>query len=161
MCSTWFKLMWIYVFSGFFNFLELMGQTGQVPYSKSIKVKVICKENEFAYKYDKGESRVLINCAVADSSKAVKCTVYDSTQFPRFKAGPSLILRNIIKKKYHKHHCFPSCRSWGAWAFWFNWWWCVNIEQLQNIITITNKCWSVQWCLGISSSWVIRKTGYC
>lgn len=85
-----------------------MGQTGQVPYSKSLKVKVICKENEFAYKDDKGESRVLINCAVADSSKAVKCTVYDSTQFPRFKAGPSLILRNIIKKNITNTTVFPA-----------------------------------------------------
>lgn len=75
-----------------------MGQSGQVPYTKSLKVKVICKKNEFAYKNDKGEDRVLINCAVADSSKAVKCTVYDRAKFPRFKAGQSLILRNIIKK---------------------------------------------------------------
>lgn len=77
---------------------ELMGQSGQVPYTKSLKVKMICKENEFAYKNDKDEDKVLINCAAADSSKAVKCTVYDSAKFPRFKAGQSLILRNIIKK---------------------------------------------------------------
>lgn len=61
-------------------------------------MKAIRKENEFAYKNNKEEDRVLINCAVADSSKAVKCTVYDSAKFPRFKAGQSLILGNTTKK---------------------------------------------------------------
>lgn len=58
---------------------------------------MICKENEFAYKNGKGEDRVLINCAVADSSKAVRCTVNDCAKCPRFKSGQRLILRNIIK----------------------------------------------------------------
>ncbi|XP_056014049.1 uncharacterized protein LOC130052602 [Ostrea edulis] len=77
---------------------ELMNQKGQVPYTKSLKVKVIAREKEFSYKNEKNEDRVLVNCAVADKSTAIKCTVYDASKFPRFTEGKSIILRNIIKK---------------------------------------------------------------
>lgn len=59
--------MWTYIYINFqassIFLAELMGQSGQVPYTKSLKVKVVCKENEFAYKNDNGEDRVLINLA--------------------------------------------------------------------------------------------------
>ena len=38
-----------------------------------------------------------MNTVVADSTKAVKCVVYDSKKFHRF-AGSTIILRNIIRK---------------------------------------------------------------
>ncbi|XP_078327836.1 uncharacterized protein LOC144623312 [Crassostrea virginica] len=80
------------------SLFELMNQKGQVPYTKSLKVKVIARETEFSYKNERNEERVLVNCAVADESAAVKCTVYDGSKFSRFAEGKSIILRNIIKK---------------------------------------------------------------
>ncbi|KAJ8313568.1 hypothetical protein KUTeg_008129 [Tegillarca granosa] len=75
-----------------------MSQAGQVPYTKSLKVRVISREKEFSYKNKKNEERVLVNSAIADATRAVKCTIYDSSKFARFKEGQSIILRNIIKK---------------------------------------------------------------
>ena len=75
-----------------------MNQKGQVPYIKSLKVKVIARETKFSCKNERNEERVLVNCAVADESAAVKCTVYDGSKFSRFAEGKSIIRRNIIKK---------------------------------------------------------------
>ncbi|KAJ8319356.1 hypothetical protein KUTeg_004447 [Tegillarca granosa] len=77
---------------------DLLSQAGQVPYTKSLKVRVISREKEFSYKNEKNEERVLVNSAIADATRAVKCTIYDSSKFARFKEGQSIILRNIIKK---------------------------------------------------------------
>ncbi|XP_062595983.1 uncharacterized protein LOC134257373 [Saccostrea cucullata] len=75
-----------------------MTQSGQVPYTKSLKIQVVAITDVVNYRNDKNESKSLMNAAVVDHSKAVKCTIYDSTKFPRFKEGQYLILRNVIKK---------------------------------------------------------------
>ncbi|XP_062597814.1 uncharacterized protein LOC134259230 [Saccostrea cucullata] len=77
---------------------DLMTQSGQVPYTKSLKIQVVAITDVVNYRNDKNESKSLMNAAVVDHSKAVKCTIYDSTKFPRFKEGQYLILRNVIKK---------------------------------------------------------------
>lgn len=95
-----------------------MEQKGQIPYTKSVKAKVIDTDPEHSYTNDRNESRILKNCVVADEGKAVLCVVYDQTKFPRFKEGSSVILRNVIKKPdgvavtvYKQHQSFPLCGS--------------------------------------------------
>lgn len=76
-----------------------MRQDGQVPYQKSLKLQVVAHNEEQTYINEKKENRTLVHAAVADATKAVKCTIYDAAQFPRFKTGKSLIVRNVIKKQ--------------------------------------------------------------
>lgn len=80
-------------------------------YPKKLTVKVLCSDPATTYIYDKKEKREMMNTVVADSSKVVKCVVYDAKKFHRFKAGTTIILRNIIRKKlsqvrqlYFLHH---------------------------------------------------------
>ena len=68
------------------------------PYPKKITVKVLCTDPATTYVNDKKERRELMNTVVADSTKAVKCVVYDSKKFHRFATGSTIILRNIIRK---------------------------------------------------------------
>lgn len=76
-----------------------MALKGQVPYTKSVKAKVIDTDLEQSYTNERNESRILKNCVIeADEGKAVLCVVYDQTKFPRFREGSSVILRNVIKK---------------------------------------------------------------
>ena len=77
---------------------HLMQQHGQSPYAKSIKVKVVCHSDIVRYRNDKQEDRQLLNAVIADSTKAVKCTIYDAQKFNRFIEGNSVIIRNCIKK---------------------------------------------------------------
>lgn len=77
---------------------DLMAQKGQIPYTKSVKAKVIDTDPEHSYTNERNESHILKNCVIADEGKAVLCVVYDQTKFPRFKEGSSVILRNVIKK---------------------------------------------------------------
>lgn len=77
---------------------DLMAQKGQIPYTKSVKAKVIDTDPEHSYTNERNESRILKNCVIADEGKAVLCVVYDQTKFPRFREGSSVILRNVIKK---------------------------------------------------------------
>lgn len=56
-----------------------MAQKGQIPYTKSVKAKVIDTDPEHSYTNERNESRILKN-------------------FPRFREGSSVILRNVIKK---------------------------------------------------------------
>lgn len=60
-----------------------MEQKGQIPYTKSVKAKVIDTDPKHSYTNDRNESRILKNCVVADEGKAVLCVVYDQTKFPR------------------------------------------------------------------------------
>ena len=71
---------------------------GHSPYPKKVTVKVLCTDPPTTYVNEKKERRELINTVVADSTKAVKCVVYDSKKFHRFTAGTTIILRNIIRK---------------------------------------------------------------
>lgn len=71
---------------------------GHSSYPKKLTVKVLCSHPATTYIYDKKEKRELMNTVVADSSKVVKCVVYDAKKFHRFKAGTTIILRNIIRK---------------------------------------------------------------
>lgn len=84
---------------------------GHSSYSKKLTVKVLCSDPATTYIYDKKEKREMMNTVVADSSKVVKCVVNDAKKFHRFKAGTTIILRNIIRKKlsqvrqwYFLHH---------------------------------------------------------
>lgn len=78
---------------------DLMAQKGQIPYTKSVKAKVIDNDPEHSYTNERNESPILKNCVIeADEGKAVLCVVYDQTKFPRFREGSSVILRNVIKK---------------------------------------------------------------
>jgi hypothetical protein len=61
-------------------------------------VKVLCSDPPTTYFNDKKEQRELMNAVVADTSKAVKCVIYDAKKFHRFKADNTVILRNIIRK---------------------------------------------------------------
>lgn len=72
---------------------------GHSPYPKKLTVKVLCSDPATTYINDKKEKRELMNTVIADSSKVVKCVVYDAKKFHRFKAGTTIILRNIIRKK--------------------------------------------------------------
>lgn len=78
---------------------DLIRQGGQVPYQKSLKLQVVAHNEEQTYINEKKENRTLVHAAVADASKAVKCTIYDAGKFPRFKTGKSLIVSNVIKKQ--------------------------------------------------------------
>ena len=71
---------------------------GHSPYPKKVTVKVLCTDPATTYVNDKKERRELMNTVVADSTKAVKCVVYDSKKFHRFATGSTIILRNIIRK---------------------------------------------------------------
>lgn len=71
---------------------------GHSPYPKKLTVKVLCSDPATTYINDKKEKRELMNTVIADSSKVVKCVVYDAKKFHRFKAGTTIILRNIIRK---------------------------------------------------------------
>lgn len=73
-----------------------MAQNGQIPYTKSVKAKVIDTDPEHSYTNERNESRILKNCVIPDEGKAVLCVVYDQTKFPRFREGSSVILRNVI-----------------------------------------------------------------
>lgn len=84
--------------AAFITVKELMQGNSQVPYTKSFKVLVVCKDPEKMYVNEAKEERFLINCVVADATKAVKCTVYDRTKFSRFQEGNTIIIRNVIKK---------------------------------------------------------------
>lgn len=75
-----------------------MEQKGQIPYTKSVKAKVIDTDPDHSYTNDRNESRILKKCVVADEGRAVLCVVYDQTKFPRFKEGSSVMLINVIKK---------------------------------------------------------------
>lgn len=78
---------------------DLMAQKGQIPYTKSVKAKVIDTDSEHSYTNERNESRILKNCVIADEGKAVLCVhEYDQTKFPRSREGSSVILRNVIKK---------------------------------------------------------------
>lgn len=111
---------------------------GHSSYSKKLTVKVLCSDPATTYIYDKKEKREMMNTVVADSSKVVKCVVNDAKKFHRFKAGTTIILRNIIRKKlsqvrqwyflHHKpstsHHiwrrkgwpfCIPPPLMWNLW----------------------------------------------
>lgn len=84
---------------------------GHSSYPKKLTVKVLCSDPATTYIYDKKEKREMMNTVVADSSKVVKCVVNDAKKFHRFKAGTTIILRNIIRKKlsqvrqwYFLHH---------------------------------------------------------
>lgn len=70
---------------------------GHSPYPKKLTVKVLCSDPATTYINDKKEKRELMNTVIADSSKVVKCVVYDAKKFHRFKAGTTIILRNIRK----------------------------------------------------------------
>ena len=74
-----------------------MRQDGQVPYQKSLKVKVSAAEAVFNYRNEKGEEKSLVNAAICDESMAVKYTIYDQARFGRFRKGASIIVRNVIK----------------------------------------------------------------
>lgn len=71
---------------------------GHSSYPKKLTVKVLCSDPATTYIYDKKEKREMMNTVVADSSKVVKCVVNDAKKFHRFKAGTTIILRNIIRK---------------------------------------------------------------
>ncbi|WAR10463.1 hypothetical protein MAR_035539 [Mya arenaria] len=71
---------------------------GHSPYPKKVTVKVLCTDPATTYVNDKKERRELMNTVVADSTKAVKCVVYDSKKSHRFATGSTIILRNIIRK---------------------------------------------------------------
>ena len=80
-----------------------MNQKGQVPYTKSLKVKVIAREPGYSYKNERNEERVLVNCAVADESAAVKCTVYDGSKFSRFHYPKEYNQESRCSCGHHKH----------------------------------------------------------
>ncbi|XP_052813986.1 uncharacterized protein LOC128241041 [Mya arenaria] len=71
---------------------------GHSPYPKKVTVKVLCTDPATTYVNDKKERRELMNTVVADSTKALKCVVYDSKKSHRFATGSTIILRNIIRK---------------------------------------------------------------
>ncbi|XP_048740571.2 uncharacterized protein LOC125654622 [Ostrea edulis] len=71
---------------------------GHSPYPKKVTVKVLYADPATTYFNDKKEKRELMNTVLADSTKAVKCVVYDSKKFHRFTPGKTIILRNIIRK---------------------------------------------------------------
>ena len=80
----------------------MMGMQGNAPYLKPLKVMVLERESSVtAYKNAKDEDKSLINTVVGDSTRAVKCVVFDTTKFERFNEGQCLILRNVIKKPEH------------------------------------------------------------
>lgn len=72
--------------------------SSSAPYQKSMKVKVICWDAPTSYVNEKKEEKELLNVVVGDSTKAVKCVVYDKKKFHRFSAAHTLIIRNVIKK---------------------------------------------------------------
>ena len=78
---------------------ELMRLGGQMPYSKSVKAKVVAVDKVYKYVNEKKEEKTLLNAAICDDTKAVKCTIYDASKYARFKTGGTVILRNIIKKQ--------------------------------------------------------------
>lgn len=51
---------------------------GHSPYPKKLTVKVLCSDPATTYINDKKEKRDLMNTVIADSSKVVKCVVYDA-----------------------------------------------------------------------------------
>lgn len=51
---------------------------GHSPYPKKLTVKVLCSDPATTYINDKKEMRELMNTVIADSSKVVKCVVYDA-----------------------------------------------------------------------------------
>lgn len=71
---------------------------GHSPYPKKLTVKVLCSDPATTYINDKKEKRELMNTVIAESSKVVKCVVYDAKKIHRFKAGITIILRNNICK---------------------------------------------------------------
>ena len=75
-----------------------MRQDGQVPYQKSLKVKVAAVEALFNYRNEKGEEKSLVNAAICEESMVVKCTIYDQAKFGRFRKVASIIVRNVITK---------------------------------------------------------------
>ena len=78
---------------------ELTKLTGQTPYHKSLKVKVVAKDDITQYKNANNEEKSLLNTAIADGTHAIKCVVYDKAKFGRFIVGQMLILRNVIRKE--------------------------------------------------------------
>lgn len=84
--------------AAFTSLADLVKGKGQVPYTKSMKVFVVCADPEKQYVNEANEQKALVNCVIADETSAVKCTVYDKTKFGRFKEGATVILRNVIKK---------------------------------------------------------------
>ena len=79
----------------------VMKQTGQAPYGKSLKIKIVASDLVKSFTNEKGESKQVLNFAVADSTKATKAVCYDQSKFSKLKLNASLVLRNVIKKDNH------------------------------------------------------------
>lgn len=84
-----------------------MRQGGQVPYQKSLKLQVVAHNEEQTYIDEKKENRTLVHAAVADATKAVKCTIYEliaigiCSFYDIFKKWDSNALKILLKILYH------------------------------------------------------------
>lgn len=72
-------------------------RTAAGPYQKSVRVLVTGVHPSIEYQLD-GQTRMVVNCVVADGTRAVRVAVFDQTKFPRFVEGSGVILRNFIIK---------------------------------------------------------------
>lgn len=72
-------------------------RTAAGPYQKSVRVVVTGVHPPIEYQQD-GQTKMVVNCIVADGTRAVRVAVFDQTKFPRFVEGSGVILRNFIIK---------------------------------------------------------------
>lgn len=72
--------------------------TKQMPYTKSVRIRVIAVSDIKSYTNDKLEKRQYIIAGIADTSRAAKLILYDQGKFNKMKEGNNLLLRNFIVK---------------------------------------------------------------